>query len=115
MEHRLLEPAGDDNDNYTAIAVKFEAEGNAMHHNSAPSAPRAGALPVNRTALMRLGLIAILLIAMAALAFRVWHRLHALQQQVDTLTQTNQMQEQKLGGLQNQLQECQKKTGAGSG
>lgn len=94
MEHRLLERAPQDNDNYTAIAVKFESERSSMLRNSGSSSPRAETTLFDMTTLLRLGIIAILLISMGILGLRVWGKLNALQRQVDD--------------LQKQLQDCQK-------
>jgi serine/threonine protein phosphatase PrpC len=122
MEHRLLERAPQDNDNYTAIAVIFQPEGNSMLRDSDSSTPRAGAALLDKTTLLRLGIIAILLISTGTLGFRIWGKVSALQRQVEdltkqssTLTQQNQTQQQKLDALQKQLQDCQAKDAASKG
>jgi PPM family protein phosphatase len=85
MEHRLLERAPADNDNYTAIAVKFDGE-NAGQPVSGVAGSARNENSMNKRSFALATVIAIVLIALAILGYRVQRRrVNELQHQVQDL------------------------------
>ena len=120
MEDRLLERSTASNDNYTAIAVRFDSE-------TAPVAPAGSESPGSpvwkppsprMARLARIGLFGILLIALEFPILQALDKLFALRQQAadlpgaterDNLIKDLRTQQQRLDDLQNQLRALQGK------
>jgi PPM family protein phosphatase len=87
MEGRLLERATESNDNYTAIAIRFDSEGVAEAPGVAsPVSANGKSRVVNRLRLMRIGLAGIGLIVLEILLLQTWEKQYELERRGQDLT-----------------------------
>jgi serine/threonine protein phosphatase PrpC len=121
MEDRLLERVTENNDNYTAIAVKFDSQTAPMPPADPASSPQSGGEPNSaRTArLAWIVAIGLLLIALEIPVLFLWNRHYLLERQVedvtaerDSLSRDAQALEQSLHDVRNQRHDGKGKSAA---